>query len=34
VKQNVDAVTRGMGGQLAWPALLRLLDRVSPGYRD
>jgi ribulose-5-phosphate 4-epimerase/fuculose-1-phosphate aldolase len=34
VKANVDAVTKGMGGQLAWPALLRLLDRRSPGYRD
>jgi hypothetical protein len=34
VKANVDAVTKGMGGQLAWPALLRLLDRRSPGYRS
>jgi ribulose-5-phosphate 4-epimerase/fuculose-1-phosphate aldolase len=34
VKQNVEAVTKGMGGLLAWPALLRLLDRVSPGFRD
>lgn len=34
VKANVEAVTKGMGGQLAWPALLRLLDRVSPGFRD
>ena len=32
VKANVDAVTKGMGGQLAWPALLRMLDRKSPGY--
>jgi ribulose-5-phosphate 4-epimerase/fuculose-1-phosphate aldolase len=34
VKANVEAVTRGMGGALAWPALLRKLDRLSPGYRD
>lgn len=34
VKANVDAVTKGMGGQLAWPALLRLLDRKNPGYRS
>jgi hypothetical protein len=26
-------VTRGLGGQLAWPALLRKLDRLDPGYR-
>jgi ribulose-5-phosphate 4-epimerase/fuculose-1-phosphate aldolase len=25
-------VTRGAGGALAWPALLRKLDRVYPGY--
>jgi ribulose-5-phosphate 4-epimerase/fuculose-1-phosphate aldolase len=29
-----DAVTRGTGGGLAWPALLRRLDREEPGYRD
>jgi ribulose-5-phosphate 4-epimerase/fuculose-1-phosphate aldolase len=27
-------VTRGAGGTLAWPALLRRLDRENPGYRD
>ncbi|MGH8529837.1 MAG: class II aldolase/adducin family protein [Nevskiales bacterium] len=27
-------VTRGMGGLLAWPGLLRKLDRVNPGFRD
>lgn len=27
-------VTRGLGGQLAWPGLLRKLDRVDPSYRD
>ena len=26
-------VTRGLGGALAWPALLRKLDRLDPGYR-
>ena len=25
-------VTRGLGGALAWPGLLRRLDRVNPGY--
>ncbi|MDF3936799.1 class II aldolase/adducin family protein [Pseudomonas citronellolis] len=26
--------SQGMGGQLAWPALLRKLDLQNPGYRD
>ena len=26
-------VTQGCGGRLAWPALLRRLDRLDPGYR-
>ena len=32
VKANVQKVTAGMGGNIAWPALLRKLDRVNPGY--
>jgi len=28
-----EKVTRGAGGGLAWPALLRKLDQVNPGYR-
>jgi ribulose-5-phosphate 4-epimerase/fuculose-1-phosphate aldolase len=32
VKANVDAVTKGLGGALAWPGLLRKLDRENPGY--
>ncbi len=27
-------VTRGAGGGLAWPGLLRKLDRLDPSYRD
>jgi ribulose-5-phosphate 4-epimerase/fuculose-1-phosphate aldolase len=27
-------VTRGLGGALAWPGLLRRLDRDNPGYAD
>jgi ribulose-5-phosphate 4-epimerase/fuculose-1-phosphate aldolase len=34
VKANVQAVTKGMMGGLAWPGLLRKLDRESPGYKD
>ena len=32
VKQNIALVTKGMGGSLAWPGLLRKLDRHLPGY--
>jgi ribulose-5-phosphate 4-epimerase/fuculose-1-phosphate aldolase len=27
-----NQVTRGLGGALVWPGLLRKLDRVNPGY--
>ena len=29
-----EQVTRGLGGQLAWPALLRRLDRQDPSFRS
>jgi ribulose-5-phosphate 4-epimerase/fuculose-1-phosphate aldolase len=31
--KQVSAVTRGLGGALAWPGLLRKLDRIDPSYR-
>ncbi|MCU0814814.1 MAG: class II aldolase/adducin family protein, partial [Burkholderiaceae bacterium] len=31
-KQQAAQVTRGLGGALAWPGLLRRLDRQMPGY--
>lgn len=34
VKANIAAVTKGMGGELVWPGLLRRLDRANPGYAD
>ena len=34
VAQQMQAATAGMGGQLAWPALLRKLDRIDPSYRE
>jgi len=34
VKANVMAVTKGMMGGIAWPGLLRKLDRVNPGYAE
>ncbi len=33
VQQAAAAVTRGLGGQLAWPGLLRRLDRLDPSYK-
>jgi ribulose-5-phosphate 4-epimerase/fuculose-1-phosphate aldolase len=34
VKDRLLAGTQGLGGALAWPALLRRLDRIDPGYRN
>ena len=34
VEENVTAVLKGAGGGLAWPGLLRRLDRINPGYRS
>jgi ribulose-5-phosphate 4-epimerase/fuculose-1-phosphate aldolase len=33
-QQQAQAVTRGLGGALAWPGLLRRLDRLDPSFRD
>lgn len=30
---QAEAVTKGLGGQLAWPGLLRKLDRKDPSYK-
>lgn len=32
VQQAAAQVTKGLGGELAWPGLLRKLDRHNPGY--
>ena len=34
IKAQVEQVTKGLGGQLAWPGLLRKLDRRDPSFRD
>ena len=34
VKANVALVTKGLGGGIAWPGLLRKLDRMDPSYRQ
>ena len=34
IKAQVEQVTKGMGGELAWPGLLRKLDRSDTSYRD
>ncbi len=33
IKQQSKTVTKGAGGDLAWPALLRKLDRLDPSYK-
>jgi ribulose-5-phosphate 4-epimerase/fuculose-1-phosphate aldolase len=34
IAAQAQQVTRGLGGGLAWPGLLRRLDRVDPGFRN
>jgi ribulose-5-phosphate 4-epimerase/fuculose-1-phosphate aldolase len=34
VKEMADKATRGLGGHIAWPGLLRKLDRLDPSFRD
>ena len=34
IQQAGQAVTRNAGGQLAWPGLLRRLDRMAAPYKD
>jgi ribulose-5-phosphate 4-epimerase/fuculose-1-phosphate aldolase len=34
IMAQAEQVTRGLGGQLAWPGLLRKLDRIDPSFRD
>jgi hypothetical protein len=33
-KQQAATVTAEAGGRLAWPAMLRKLDRIDPSYRN
>jgi ribulose-5-phosphate 4-epimerase/fuculose-1-phosphate aldolase len=33
IAQVVRTATTGLGGAIAWPALLRKLERMDPGYR-
>lgn len=34
IQAQAAVVTKGLGGQLVWPGLLRRLDRRNPGYDD
>ncbi|SOY67107.1 class II aldolase/adducin family protein [Cupriavidus taiwanensis] len=34
VAESVRVQTGGLGGAFVWPALLRKLDRIDPGYRN
>ena len=34
IKAQAEQVTKGLGGALVWPGLLRKLDRRDPSFRD
>ena len=34
IMAQVEAVTKGMGGELVWPGILRKLERRDPSFRD
>ncbi len=34
IQQQAEQVTRGLGGALVWPGLLRKLDRIDASFRD
>ncbi|MCS6886267.1 MAG: class II aldolase/adducin family protein [Acidobacteriota bacterium] len=34
IRAQADAVMKGLGGQLVWPALLRKLDRIDNSFRN
>jgi ribulose-5-phosphate 4-epimerase/fuculose-1-phosphate aldolase len=34
IQAQAEKVTRGLGGSLVWPGLLRKLDRRDPSFRD
>lgn len=34
IQAQAEEVTKGLGGQLVWPGLLRKLDRRDPSFRD
>lgn len=34
IQAQAEQVTRGLGGKLVWPGLLRKLDRIDPSFRD
>jgi ribulose-5-phosphate 4-epimerase/fuculose-1-phosphate aldolase len=34
IQAQAEIVLKGLGGQLAWPGLLRKLDRIDPSFRE
>ncbi len=34
IQAQTEMVLKGLGGQLAWPGLLRKLDRLDASFRD
>lgn len=34
IRAQVEQATKGLGGDLVWPALLRKLERIDPSYKE
>lgn len=34
IQTQAAQVTKGLGGALLWPGMLRMLDRIDPSYKD
>jgi hypothetical protein len=34
IQAQAEQVTKGLGGQLVWPGLLRKLDRMDASFRN
>ncbi|HXG64231.1 MAG TPA: class II aldolase/adducin family protein [Blastocatellia bacterium] len=34
IQAQSETVTKGLGGKLIWPGLLRMLDRIDPSYKE
>jgi ribulose-5-phosphate 4-epimerase/fuculose-1-phosphate aldolase len=34
IRDQLEQVTKGMGADFVWPALLRKLDRIDPSYKE
>jgi len=34
VRAQLEQVTKGLGADLVWPALMRKLNRIDPSYKE